>query len=151
MENIIPISHPVSALSPGFGPLLADRENARHELEQKLELAQTLNETSRLILESAGEGIYGLDANGFTTFANPAAERMTGWKFAEMLNKPQHFIVHHSRSNGEPYPREQCLIYAALRDGEAHHCDTEVFWHKDGSSFPVSYTSTPILRDAYPP
>jgi len=150
MENIIPIGHPVTAPLPDPEQLLAGQDSARHELEQRLELAQALNETSRLILESAGEGIYGLDAKGFTTFTNPAAERMTGWKSAEMLGKSQHLAVHHSHGNGELYPREQCPIYAALHDGKTHHCDTEVFWHKDGSSFPVSYTSTPILRDGKP-
>ncbi len=147
MQNIISRAPLTPTLSPDFVHLLAGQDSARRELEQKLELTQTLNETSRLILESAGEGIYGLDANGFTTFVNPAAERLTGWSSAEMLNKPQHLLIHHSRSNGEPYPREQCPIYAALHDGETHHCDTEVFWHKNGSSFPVSYTSTPIFRD----
>ncbi len=150
MQNIIPKVPLTPALSPDFVHSLNGHDNARSELEQRLELAQTLNETSRLILESAGEGIYGLDVNGFTTFANPAAERLTGWESTEMLNKPQHLLVHHSHSNGEPYPREQCPIYAALHDGEARYCDTEVFWHKNGSSFPVSYTSTPILRDGKP-
>lgn len=117
MENAISIGHPVPALSPGSAQFPVDPDSARCELEQKLELAQALNETSRLILESAGEGIYGLDANGFTTFANPAAEQLTGWKSFEILGKSQHLVIHHSHGNGEPYPREQCPIYAVLHDG----------------------------------
>lgn len=103
--------------------------------------------TQDAILESAGEGIYGLDLDGVTTFANPAATRMTGWSLDELLGKPQHNQIHHSKADGTPYPREACPIYAALRDGEIHHQEDEVFWRKDGTRFPVAYTSTPLLKD----
>ena len=94
------------------------------------------------ILECAGEGIYGLDRDGMTTFANTAAVRMTGWSPDELLGKLQHSVIHHSRSDGTHYPREACPIYAALHDGEVHHIEDDVFWRKDGTSFPVAYTST---------
>jgi diguanylate cyclase (GGDEF)-like protein/PAS domain S-box-containing protein len=99
------------------------------------------------ILECAGEGIYGLDRDGKTTFANAAAIRMTGWRLDELLGKSQHSVLHHSRPDGTPYPRELCPIYAALRDGKVHHIEDEVFWRKNGTSFPVSYTSTPLKTD----
>jgi diguanylate cyclase (GGDEF)-like protein/PAS domain S-box-containing protein len=103
--------------------------------------------TQNAILESAGEGIYGLDLNGMTTFANAAAIRMTGWPLPELLGKLQHALIHHSRADGTPYPRDLCPIYAALRDGEVHRKEDEVFWRKDGTSFPVAYTSTPMLKE----
>ena len=99
------------------------------------------------ILECAGEGIYGLNRDGMTTFANAAAIRMTGWSLDELLGKLQHSVVHHSRVDGTPYPRESCPIYAALQDGEVHRIENDVFWRKDGTSFPVAYTSTPLKRD----
>jgi diguanylate cyclase (GGDEF)-like protein/PAS domain S-box-containing protein len=99
------------------------------------------------ILECAGEGIYGLDCDGKTTFANAAAVRMTGWPLDELLGKLQHSLIHHSRPDGTPYPRESCPIYAALRDGEVHHIEDDVFWRKNGTSFPVAYTSTPLQKD----
>ncbi len=103
----------------------------------------------QLILESAGEGIYGLDMEGKTTFVNPAVANMIGYDIDELIGKPQHSLCHHSRSDGSPYPQEECPIYAALKDGRVHRVDSEVFWRKDGTSFPVSYTSTPIRdRDA---
>ena len=97
------------------------------------------------ILSSAGEGIYGLDAEGRTTFVNPAAEAMLGWLAEELIGKPQHDIIHHTRADRTPYAREACPIYAALRDGTVHREEDEVFWRKDGSCMPVEYVSTPIL------
>ena len=104
-------------------------------------------EQNVLILNSAGEGIYGLDYEGNTIFVNPAATRMLGYTVEELIGKPQHTLVHHSKPDGTPYPREDCHIYAAIKDGKIHRENGEVFWRKDGSSFPVEYVSTPILED----
>jgi len=100
-----------------------------------------------MILTSAGEGIYGLDREGKATFVNPAAITMTGWTEDDVLGVSIHAQHHHSKANGDHYPQQQCPIYAALNDGEIHHVTNEVFWRKDGSSFPVHYTSTPILEN----
>lgn len=102
---------------------------------------------NRLILESVGEGIYGLDSEGKTTFINPAAEKMTGFSAEEMIGNCQHELVHHSRKDGTPYPQKQCPIYAAFRKGEIFKTSEEVFWRKDGTSFPVEYISTPIWEN----
>ena len=108
------------------------------------------NERLRLekesILNSAGEGVCGLDLRGHTTFANPAAVRMLGYTLEEMLDRSQHDLIHHSYPDGRPYPRELCSIYATFHDGAVHTVAQEVFWRRDGSSFPVEYTSTPIYR-----
>ena len=96
------------------------------------------------MLTAAGEGIYGLDTNGRTTFVNPAAGRMLGWPAEELIGQPMHAMLHHSYPDGTVYPREVCPIYAAFKDGQVHRVEDEVFWRKDGSSFPVEYTSTPI-------
>ncbi|MDQ7090164.1 MAG: sigma 54-interacting transcriptional regulator [Methylococcales bacterium] len=97
-----------------------------------------------LILTSAGEGIYGLDHEGKGTFVNPAAIAMMGWDEKDILGQPVHEKHHHSKADGTPYPQHECPIYAALNDGEIHHITHEIFWRKDGSCFPVHYTSTPI-------
>jgi PAS domain S-box-containing protein len=99
---------------------------------------------NRLILEAAGEGIYGVNAEGKTTFVNPAAARMLGWNADELLGKEMHVTVHHSHSDGSHYHNHDCPIYAAFRDGAVHQVSDEVFWRKDGSFFFVEYTSTPI-------
>lgn len=105
-----------------------------------------LRQQNELILNAAGEGIYGLDLLGRTTFANPAAAAMTGHSIEELLGKSMHDIVHHSHESGEHYGRYDCPIYAAFQDGLVRNVCDEVFWRKDGSSFPVEYTSTPIYN-----
>lgn len=100
-----------------------------------------------LILNSLGEGIYGLDTEGICTFMNPTAERMLGYEAAELIGARLHPITHHTRPDGSAYPREECRIYASFRDNAVYHVDDEVFWKKDGSSFLVEYTSTPILDE----
>lgn len=101
---------------------------------------------NRLILSAAGDGIYGVNRDGITTFVNPAAERMLGWKASEIVGREMHRAVHHTHGDGRDYPNEECPIYAAFRDGVVHNVENEVFWRKDGSHFRVEYTSTP-LRD----
>lgn len=103
-----------------------------------------------LILESAGEGIHGLDAEGRVTFGNAAAERILGWKLDDILGEKSHDLHHHSHADGSPYPRDDCPIYAALTDGQVHHVEHEVFWHTNGTAVPVEYTSTPILKNGKP-
>ncbi|MCH7888813.1 MAG: PAS domain S-box protein [Proteobacteria bacterium] len=117
------------------------------ELKRAEEAIRELGRQNDLILGAAGEGIYGLDLKGRTTFVNPAAAGMIGWEPEDLIGKPQHDILHHTKPDGSPYPREECPIYAAFRDGELHHASDEVFWRKDGSSFPVEYTSTPIREN----
>lgn len=111
------------------------------------ELINRLYHQNELILNCAGEGIYGIDTNGNTTFANPAAAKMIDWEPGEIIGKFQHDIMHHSKPDGTPYPREECQIYAAFKDGFVHHVTDEVFWRKDGTSFPVEYISTPLKEN----
>lgn len=103
-----------------------------------------LERGSQLILDAAGEGIYGVDADGTTTFLNPAAESMLGWTAEELIGRNAHSCFHHSHEDGTGYPIRACPIYAAFRDGRVHRVVDEVFWRKDGSNFAVEYTSTPI-------
>jgi PAS domain S-box-containing protein len=117
------------------------RGPSRSATEDELAHVKRQNE---LILEAAGEGIYGLDRDGKTTFLNPAAAHMLGFDPDALIGQPMHALLHHTRPDGSSFPREECPIYAAFKDGAVHHVENEVFWRKDGSSFPVAYTSTPI-------
>ena len=123
---------------------LADLKKAKNQRKAAEEALTQLLRQNDFILNSAGEGIYGVDRNGHTTFVNPAAARMLGWQPEELHGKPQHAVIHHTKPDGRPYSREECPICAAFKDGKVHSVDNEVFWRKDGTSFPVEYTSTPI-------
>ncbi|MCP5152529.1 MAG: sigma 54-interacting transcriptional regulator [Ectothiorhodospiraceae bacterium] len=117
------------------------------DLERALDEFRRLRTRYEHILEAAGEGIYGLDEEGRITFGNAATEAILGWKPAEATGRRSHDIHHHSHADGSPYPHSRCPIYAALRDGEVHRVDDEVFWHVNGSPVPVEYTSTPIVNE----
>ena len=111
--------------------------------------ARELQKQMELILNSAGEGIFGLDAEGDVTFANTSALLMIGWKKDELIGKSHHDLVHHSRADSSPYLEKDCPIRQAYEDGIVHSCSDDVFWAKDGSSFPVEYVSTPIVENSH--
>jgi two-component system cell cycle sensor histidine kinase/response regulator CckA len=119
---------------------ITERERAAAELDE-------LNRQRDLVLRSAGEGIWGLDGAGAIAFVNPAAARMLGWTAADMQGRESHEISHHTRRDGSPFPIDECPIYRSLQTGTATRVDDDLFWRRDGSSFPVSYTSTPIVED----
>ena len=107
---------------------------------------EQLGRQLELILNSAGEGIFGLDLNGNHTFVNPLAAKMLGYEVDELIALHSHSMIHHSRLDGSAYPEKDCPICATLRDGISYNVETEVFWRKDGSSFPIRYISTPIKQ-----
>ncbi len=109
-----------------------------------------LSHQNALILSSASEGILGLDLQGTHTFVNPAASKMLGYDVEELLGRPSHNLWHHTKPDGSSYPQEECLIYSALRGEIVPRNSTEMFWRKDGTSFPVEYASTPIFEDGKP-
>jgi formate hydrogenlyase transcriptional activator len=121
----------------------------REGLERWKSIESVFSEFERqnqLILNAAGEGIYGMDTEGKTSFVNPAAERILGWQADELIGRNIHKLIHHSYPDGEHYPDQNCHIFAAFRDGEVRHVEDEVFWSKAGKAIPVEYTSTPILE-----
>ncbi len=99
---------------------------------------------NQLLLDAAGEGIYGVDAKGITTFLNPAAEAMLGYRAHELLGKNMHSTIHHSHCDGRHFPANDCMIFQAFRDGVVHEVADDVFWTKNGKPISVEYTSTPI-------
>ncbi|MGF1457893.1 MAG: ATP-binding protein [Leptolyngbyaceae cyanobacterium] len=131
MSNVDPLLKSDAALSsPTTKPVVQALEQLRRQ--------------HRLILNAVGEGVYGLDLEGRVTFVNPAAAAMIDWPIEELIGKSMHVVLHHSHSDGRHYPREACPIYQAFQDGSTRRVTDEVFWRKDGTSFPVEYISTPM-------
>ena len=113
--------------------------------EQAAERAQ-LSHQMQLLLESTGQGIYGIDLQGRCTFLNRAMAELIGARFEEVLGQNMHALVHHHKFDGSPYPVEQCPIYRAFDQGESCRVDDEVMWRRDGTPIPVEYSSFPILE-----
>ncbi|NVO07454.1 MAG: PAS domain S-box protein, partial [Rhodoferax sp.] len=99
------------------------------------------------ILDSVGEGLCRVDEGGVITFINPVGAQLLGYQPQEMLGQVAHTLFHHSYPDGSPYPLEACNGRAALAQNRPHSVDSEVFWRKDGSSFPVHYDSAPMRVD----
>ena len=97
-----------------------------------------------LILENAGEGIFGLDVDGNHTFVNRKAADLLGYEPADLIGKNSHSIWHYYRPDGSLFPKEECPIYFTLKDGRKHVGES-YFWRKDGSGFYVDYSSMPIF------
>ena len=112
-----------------------------------LEQVQTTEERTRLILESAAEGIFGVDTEGRITFVNSTACRLLGFKTEEMIGHASHALIHYHHPDGSDYLREECPMFAAYQRGEASRIDDEFLWCKDGRGLPVEYGATPIRKD----
>jgi len=128
--------------------LVADRLTTAIDRQRALEMEHIVCRQNERILGSMGEGIYGLNLEGKTTFVNPVGAKMLGYEVEELIGKHMHDTMHHTKPDGiSPYPREECPMYAAFKDGKEHRVDEEVLWRKDGTSFPVEYTSRPMWEE----
>jgi PAS domain S-box-containing protein len=96
------------------------------------------------ITGSLGEGVYALDLEGRVTFANPAATTMLGWSEAELLGRPMHDLIHFQRADGTPLPVSECPVHGVADPGDRVAVDDDVYTRKDGTIFPVAYTSAAI-------
>ena len=99
-----------------------------------------------LLLESTGEGIFGIDLAGHCTFINRVGARMLGWEPADVLGHNMHELTHHSHADGSHYPDTDCPIFNAFRRGLPCRIDDEVLWRADGSPFPAEYSSYPVIE-----
>jgi PAS domain S-box-containing protein len=116
----------------------------QHEAEEALHLATRQRE---LILESVGDGIYGVDLVGRLTFINQAAAHALGYSPEELTGRDVHEVIYHSHSDGTPYSKGSSPILQAMHRCETVRMRDEVFWRQDGTSFPVDYSASPLLED----
>jgi two-component system, OmpR family, sensor histidine kinase VicK len=122
----------------GFGIDITEKVRAEDRL-------RTLIRQSNSILESVGDGIFGIDLEGKVTVINPAAAQMLGYKPQELLGRTMHHITHHTRADGSPYPIEECPITNSLKNLVTARVSDEVFWRRDGTSIPVDYVARPQI------
>jgi len=136
-----------SVLAPLFSRFCRRRMAALDARAGANVAAEDARRRTEAILSAVGEGIYGLSPNGQVVFVNRAAADMLGWGAEDFLTRNQHDLVHHSHLDGSAYPVEDCPIQHTLRDGKVRSVDEDVFWHKDGTPFPVEYVVTPIREN----
>jgi PAS domain S-box-containing protein len=127
---------------------ISERERALRERKLAQTSLERLSRQSELILNSAGEGIYGLNKQGKITFVNPAAARMLGYEVPELLYRFMHEVALHSKPDGSRYFSDEIPIHNTLEDGTVQHVSDDIFYRRDGSKFPVEYVSTPIREKA---
>ena len=127
--------------------LIRSHDELERRVAERTEALNRMRRQNEMLLASAGEGIYGVDHEGLTTFVNPAAARMLGWDASELIGRPIHALLYHARLDGFPFSRETNPIYASLQNGGVHHVDDELFRRQDGTSFAVEYISTPLREE----
>ena len=122
----------------GFGVDISEQVRAEGKL-------RTLINQSNSILESVGDGIFGLDLSGRVTVVNPAAAQMLGYRPQELLGKKIHRMVQHTRVDGESFPEPDSSIMKSIDRMDATRVTDEIFWRKDGTYFPVDYVARPQI------
>jgi PAS domain S-box-containing protein len=133
----------IAALEKSAHRLLLERRLRRQTGE-----IHALNSRLQLLLNCAGEGICGVDSDGIFTFVNHAAEQMLGWRSSELQGKRLHEVIHRKHADGSSYPFEQCPTYRCLHSGEPAQGESDLYWRKDGSAFPVEFITTPLRNEA---
>ncbi|MFC1881981.1 PAS domain S-box protein [Thermodesulfobacteriota bacterium] len=121
-------------------------EERTSELKENQARLEQAEERSRLLLESAEEGIFGVGEDGLVNFINPAGLAMLGFEADELIGQKIHPLIHHTRPDGSPYPIEECPMHHSLTQGVIGNRDDEVLWRKDGTAFPVEYSSVPMRK-----
>jgi two-component system, OmpR family, sensor histidine kinase VicK len=122
----------------GFGVDITEQVRAEGRL-------RTLTRQSDSILESVGDGIFCIDLEGQVTVVNAAAAQMLGYKQEEMLGRVMHNLIHHTKADGTQYASEESPIRKSLSNFGTARVVDEVFWRKDGTSFPVEYVARPLI------
>lgn len=108
------------------------------------------NILKQTITDNATAALFIMDANGYCTFMNPAAEELTGYTFEEISQKPLHYMIHHHHPDGSPYPLEECPIDRALPTNNDMRAHEDVFIRKDGTFFNVTVAARPIIEGGIP-
>jgi PAS domain S-box-containing protein len=97
-----------------------------------------------LVLDSVCDGIYGVDLEGNCTFVNRSMKSITGWQAEDLIGRNQHQMLHHTHADGTPHRSDECPVYQTFQSNEPRFVEDDLFWKKDGSGFPVEYSSTPM-------
>lgn len=127
----------------GFLAVVRDVTEA---VENQRQIEQ-LSRRNALLLDSVGEGIYGVNVAGNITFINATALRLLGLTGQDVTGRNAHDLFHHHLEEGVLYLPKDCPVSNTLQDGRGRNLETECFWRQDGTSFPVSLNVAPVIED----
>lgn len=125
---------------------ITERKQAEQALREREAEARRLLQLNQTLTANMGEGMYAVDTHGRVTYLNSEAERLFGWKCEELLGRRMHDVTHYKHPDGSPFPIEECAGFNVLHEGRVLKGFEDTFIRRDGSFFPVSYSSSP-LRD----
>jgi len=129
-----------------FGRDITEKKQRDEELLRSNEEVKKLSAWRNLLLNSAGEGIFGVDQEHRCTFMNPAALMMLGFEEGEAIGRDVHTLFHATFSDGTMSPVDQSPIHRTGIDGIMRK-NENTFVRKNGTSFEVELTTTPIMED----
>jgi PAS domain S-box-containing protein len=97
------------------------------------------------ILDCLPQPVWVVDGTGLVVFSNRAAVDVLGYDdAAELVGRHSHDTIHYKRPDGSPYPASECALARSVGTGASMASEEEWFVRRDGTLFPVSYTSAPI-------
>jgi PAS domain S-box-containing protein len=108
---------------------------------------ETARRHAECIIDSVGEGLCLYDREGCIQYMNPVGANLLGYEPHRIIGRSVHALFHHSRPDGSPLPAEACVIQNTVRLGKTQFSGADVFWRRDGSSFPVQFVAAPLLED----
>ncbi|MBF0495416.1 MAG: response regulator [Deltaproteobacteria bacterium] len=127
----------------GYVGTITDISEPKKALEEQTRLANHI----RLLMESTGDGIYGIDLGGNCTFINRAGAETLGYTSEELLGRNMHQAICQSSSDRSSHPIDERRIYPTLMSKQAAASGDDVFWRKNGTAFLVRYSSHSIIED----
>lgn len=129
----------------GFGGIRSRRRIVDELNEEKRFLE--LSHQNQVILNSAGEGIVGIDGQCRIVFFSPSASRILGWAADEVMGRKFHDLIQQgSRVEGEPCPGINTCC-PTLMFGRGRQSVGELLRRKNESPLPVEVQSAPVLED----
>jgi PAS domain S-box-containing protein len=134
---------------PGAEPVVLSHGIDITEQTQAEEELNALTRRHESILDSVGDGIWGMDMEGRLTFINRSGAEMLGYSPQDLLGQDMHALVHHSHADGTPYPAEESPIFSSVKLETPLHIDDDVFWRKDGKALPVEYVACPLVENGH--
>lgn len=147
----------IGELSQSFDHMAETLEQSIQSLDQQLtsriaaeHALQESHESLQLILNSTGEGIFGIDTDGKCTFCNPSALKLLGYQQEQdLVGKKVHKLLQHTDADGQPRTEDESLILQAMQTEQIVHSDNEIFWKVDQSYIAVEYRAHPVKQNGF--